>query len=846
MVKPTRDRQRERLEPRFNRLRRVADRPGKLLELRQDPASIAPERAIVFEVIGELDDFYNQARELGLEYLGDYETEIAPDEDFHYKGSKAEEDLSGRVYLAMPDVQALQELLSLYERFKPDRRMPRGRGEWGKLFSMLSDVRPWGPQDRVPPETIEYWQDSLRQHPERPVRFEAELWYHESPDRQEEARRRIDTEVAKAGGEIIHAARVPEIRYDATLIDLPPNQVRALIDHPDVALARADEIMFLKPQSVARDPLMTTEEGEGEGEGEGLESEETAEVEPMTRGSPIAALFDGLPVQNHVRLQGRLIIDDPDDLEPTYPVHRRRHGTEMASLIVHGDLTRSEPPLPRPVHVRPIMGPDENGYEATSTDRLLVDTLYRAVRRLKEGEGEQPPTAPDVLMVNLSLGDPWRPYAGVMSPLGRLLDYLSWRYSLLFVVSAGNVLDRFAVPAFSTSSEIEDADPADRETAILDALNLHKSQRTLYSPAEAVNVITVGAAHAGSAFNGTLPANLIDPFTDGGLPNVASAMGLGFRKVIKPEILVEGGRTPVRVVGSGDSLVVAPVRNGARYFGARVASPGPRGSDRSETFTWGTSMAAALATRAGHRIHDGLTEPDRPQTSADVPREFLALAIKALLVHGATGWGSKGEFLDNHFGPQGHGSHHARRDDIARLLGYGVPQFDRVLDCTENRATLLGIGTIAADESLLYRIPLPPGLDGVRTFRALTTTLAWFSPVNPRHQGYRVAALDVNAGSEEGYWLTDNRFSFQPTNYAAARGTVYHERRVGEAATVFLDEGHVVLRVDCRGAAGDLDVDVPFAMALSFEVAVEANIPVYDQVRTRLATQVRAGIRAGS
>src|SRR5690349_23632056 len=105
----------------------------------------------------------------------------------------------------------------------------------------------------------------------------------------------------------------------------------------------------------------------------------------------------------------------------------------------------------------------------------------------------------------------------------------------------------------------------------------------------------------------------------------------------------------------------------------------------------------------------------------------MPLVLKALLVHGAQ-WGPKGAWLDGAFQPQGTGQHHARRDDIARLLGYGVPKIDRVLDCAENRATLLGVGAIAPESSLQYRIPLPDGLEGVRTLRAVTITLAWFSP----------------------------------------------------------------------------------------------------------------------
>jgi hypothetical protein len=515
----------------------LAEDTQQLLSLRDDPASIAPERAIVFELAGSLKDFYAQASDLGLEYLGDYEEDITPSDDF-YDQKKPEKEIAGRIYLAMPDVRALQELLSLWTRYKSGQNMPRGKGPWRELFSLLVDVRPWGPQDRVPPETISYWRSAIASHPDTPVRFEIELWFYGSADARTRAYQRLQNEIRRLDGVIVHHAVIPEIRYDAALVDVPPNHIQALIDHPDVTLARVDEIMFLRPQSVAHPP--TKDELEGE-DGQDLPAEPD-----LPAGEPIAALLDGLPIQNHVRLVGRLVIDDPDDLEPAYPVDLREHGTAMASLIVHGDLNRAEAPLSRPLFVLPVMQPDDSGSECTPADRLLVDVIYRGVRRIKEGDGTEDATAPTVVLINISLGDKWRPFARVMSPLGRLLDYLAYHYRVLFLVSAGNVLDRLNVPDFLTSVDFEAASPEDRESAILAALNANKSQRTLFSPAEAVNVLTIGAAHAGSAFNGRLPANLIDPFTDEELPNIASAMGLGFRKVVKPELLLEGGRQDIK------------------------------------------------------------------------------------------------------------------------------------------------------------------------------------------------------------------------------------------------------------------------------------------------------------
>ena len=199
--------------------------------------------------------------------------------------------------------------------------------------------------------------------------------------------------------------------------------------------------------------------------------------------------------------------------------------------------------------------------------------------------------------------------------------------------------------------------------------------------------MTIGAAHSGSAFRGYLPAGRYDPFTDEELLNIVSAMGLGFKKMVKPELLFAGGRAPVTVVGSGDQLVIAPIRAGVQHFGLKAARPSRIGGDRYEDFTWGTSVATALATRAAHRIHDVLIDRDGGSNHGDIDPAFMPLVLKCLLVHGAQ-WGPKGDLLDRIFGPQGQGSHFARRDNIARLLGYGIPQIDRVLNCAENRATL--------------------------------------------------------------------------------------------------------------------------------------------------------------
>ena len=125
----------------------------------------------------------------------------------------------------------------------------------------------------------------------------------------------------------------------------------------------------------------------------------------------------------HELLRGRLEIDDPDDCEAQYGLaSEQRHGTAMASLILHGDINDPHPPVRRRLYVRPVMVPQAAGLgerqEFMPPGQLGVDLMWRAFLRMLEGEGGEPPTAPTVRIVNLSLGDAKRRFAGVIDSVG--------------------------------------------------------------------------------------------------------------------------------------------------------------------------------------------------------------------------------------------------------------------------------------------------------------------------------------------------------------------------------------------------------------------------------------------
>lgn len=829
LQRPTRQRQGERLDPKFDRLARVGTDPALLMRLRQDPEAIAPERAIVFEVAGSLVTFYEEAARIGLEYLAEDEFDIPPDDDFSVAG-KPDDHIAGRLYLAMPDLAALQQLVSLWQRYKARRRMADGFGIWTQLFGLLKDVRAWGPQDRLRPETLADWEEQLAFAPDEPLRFEVELWFREEAETRQQAYTAFERAVHELEGTIVYPATIPEIRYHAALVDLPAARIRELIVDPTVTLARVHEIMFIRPQSMA------SFAGEAETEDDPAPPHP---VEP-TPLPPIAALLDGLPVQNHQRLQHRLVVDDPEGLEPTYQVAARKHGTEMASLILHGDINRGGPPLTRPLYVRPVLTPVRTLHawdERTPGDRLLVDYIYAAVLRIKEGEAGELATAPTVFLINLSLGDPTRPFAGPMSPWARLLDHLAYRYGVLFLVSAGNVHDTLSLPDFPDWATFVAAPPELREQAVFAALDLQKATRTLLSPAEAMNVLTIGAAHRDAVPPGVAMANGTDPIASPDLPNLSSALGLGYRKTIKPDLLTDGGREYVRSSFTNPHLHIEAARQTGRAFGLMAAAPDSLGDLSRTALTWGTSAATALATRAAHLVFDSLMDNDGGSMLSDTPPQYIPLVIKALLIHGSS-WGNRTTLIDQLSG----GTHYPRKDNVSRYVGHGVLDTTRVLACTAERATLVGFGHIVPGSANLCRIPLPPSLERVVEPRSVTVTVAWFAPINHRHQGYRLAALDAKPGGDRKLSLGVDRSRMQPHDKAIDRGTVYHDRREGSRAVPYVDGGDLLLRIAARESAGEFTQPIPYAIAVSIEVGVGSNIAVYDEVRAAVLARVRAPV----
>ena len=834
--KPGPARQGERLSPQFRALVEAFDNErARLADGHID--EVDPELVLVFDLAGTVKDFRNAINQVeGLEFLSEFlDEETEPDDDFHMvsrQDGRTDARVQHSLYLVMSNAEAAAQLVRLFEQWQADQSMTfeRGLNRFRAAFEQLRAIRGWSAADRVRDTgLIEDWRERLELVGQSvsSVLVEIELWYRRDSEQRASAEAHLNEVVRAAGGHVKDRSQIGEIAYHALLVDLPVQQVQSVLrDGAEaIQLLTTDEIMFVSPYTSMSvvpptlDPLAA----------------QRLPTAARVSGLPRIALLDGLPFVNHDVLAGHLNVDDPDGLGEDYPVASRHHGTAMASLIIHGDLSAPGEPLDRPLYVRPIMEPHEfaTGHEQVLPDKLLTDLIHRAIRRIIEGEAGRDPAARSVRIVNLSIGAESRALVRRMSPLGRLLDWLAIKYNLLFVVSAGNHRRPIVIPAQAAN----DLDAARSEA--LKAARSTSRLRGILPPGDAINALTVGATHDDAAGALDLPDTVWD-ITEVGMPALYGAVGPGVGRSIKPDLHHTGGRAlyirPVLSPGV-ETAELGLAATAATEPGNQVASPGRGGAANTTAFTYGTSNATALVTREASRLFDILEAGADDTDDLPFPAPLLhPVLVKALLVH-ASSWGERGERLrrELNLDPQ-----RARRE-LTALLGYGSLDVTRLGSAATNRAVLIVGGLIGREERHTYMIPLPPSLQARAEWHRFTVTLAYLAPTVGQLTRYRGARVffekpdeAVTAGSRT-----------EAEHNAVRRGSCQHEIIEGNRAMVFGTGDTLPIHVECMDDAQRLRAGnhIRYGLVVSVETAVETSTTIHEEIRTQIQARARAQVR---
>jgi hypothetical protein len=838
---PSRQRQAERLATQVAALDKAIN--DRRLLLSSETLGAEPEGVLVLDVVGSLSKFHRAAKAAGIEWLGEQEegAEKADDDfavlDFDEETEEevpSDRDVPRHLYLTATNLRTLQKFKSLWERWLKGNTFERGQKNWPNLFARLRSVRLWDASDRLRQSRIlEYWKQSVAINAE-PGPFGVQLWYRQNARKREAAEETVRAFVQRSGGATIGRATViNEIAYHAMIVRLPAKRVTALLEDVNaVALAKCDQVMLFRPTGqvafISQSPSNVLAELTAK------TSPKVVSASKPTKDEPEIAILDGLPEGDHEALKGRLDIDDPDNWAPTYLVTARNHGTNVASNVLHGDLGGEHHPLIRKIYVRPILRPELPGNptarELIPADVDELDLVQNAVTRALS-------VRPSIRVFLLAVADPAQVFAGKISPWARLLDYLSHKHNILFVVGAGNHPAQLVLPVGTAT--FQGLNAADRDRLVTRQLIEQSTLRGLLAPADSVNSLAIGAANEDSSSLGC-PTGTEFPIITRKASASYAAVGPGYRRSVKPDFLTDGGRLPYRLSLQSTAETRMDVPSGLSVHpGIVTAIPHATFKYRHDS---GTTFAAALTTRRLALALEYLRDPAiAAGSTTGIPGEYMAVLAKAFVAHWARWESAATGCID---GAIGNGADtRAKRRAKTRMLGYGyVPTLEN-FDCSGKRVTCLGYGNIGLEQGHRFDFPLPPVLATLKkpVWRRLTMTLAYLTPIKPTVQTYRMVHLYADQ-----VLPANVRFAVKEhqdvTETDSARGTLQHLVFEGSDAPVFTDGDKLSVIVSSRKDAYDSKKDdgqlaVRYGLVVSLEVA--ENVDVYTQVRDRIRPRVR-------
>jgi len=827
------DRQAQRLGQVFAKAERSLATYASDVSVSADPRAVVPERCLVFELLSDLPEFNLAAQALGLDWLTteampDDAEEAEPSDDVDTDAARPAPE--HRLYLTMPDELALKRLTKQWKAFTSGAAPAGDQKELWKLFGYLHDLRVWSVQDRLDPTLTSYVKKVLAESPEEHVLVDIDLWYRSERERHDQSLETLGELLKEVNGKLLDQVDIPEIRYQGVLIRVPGKVAKQLVEGSG-DIATFHDAMTIRPQSLYESQI----------EGDVVKvSTDLEDVQP--EGDCIAALLDGYPVDQHELLAGRLDIVEVDVTGAQAPAQTRQHGTAMASLIVHGDLKAPDTrPLNRPLAVLPVLvSPGGGRNESTPQGKLSIGVIYKALKTIVSANRRENPGLRRVVVINHSICNVYAPFVRRLTPWATLLDYFSHEYSLLFVVSAGNIFSPFPVSVYPDIATYQADDLTAREAAVMGAIEMAKATRSILSPAESINALTIGAAHADHASPDHLAPP--DPYPNFTMSNLASAVGLGVNRSVKPDFLEKGGRFAAGMANTRRGNLEIHARPSAHY-GQEVATPSRTGKLNGRMLTAGTSNAAALTTRAAHFVADALDElyvNDDEKWHALTTR---AVMLKTLLAHGAS-WGNIGEVLDEAYPPHDRKKWSPRRNAITQFLGYGQLDISRVINGTSNRITLLAQDLIHAEQRHNYVLPIPASLLNNKEVRTVTITLSWTCPMTHTTADHRAVVLQLVGvkKNSSSFWngvaRTDRA---QPNASTADRGTLIHT--VQQGAKKMTDaKGRLVIGVQAISKLGFEGQDVPYALAITLEIGQRARSQLYVEVEQHIHARTRTRI----
>jgi Subtilase family len=648
--------------------------------------------------------------------------QIAP-EDVEAAGLQILEMRTDKILVTFASDPEMSEFLSRCDQYGlgPRGETPKGYerpAQYESLFDAVEAARQLTEEDIVDVSVT-----TLLTEAQRVLRLDVSCW---CPDDADAARHRFDEvklAVAAAGGDVLDSVLRWEAGLSLIRAELPASAV-----HDLATLDRVRRIVALPEPHLTHPAVL------------GALPTDLPEVSRPAPDGPVLGVIDSGIASSHPLLAPAVLgaewvgsLGDGGD--------GFGHGTLVASLALYGSLEKllanpAEPARPcgRLVSVRIL---DDQGHLVD--DRLWETQLIEAMEIALQSGAK---------VINLSLGDPRRPYQGPRpTELGAVIDQFIRSHKVVVTISAGNY-----TPWDGQISELT--------TENYPKTLLETSDSGLLDPAPAALALTVGALCPDHGQGAKPSTERIDVIPIGGpdKPSPLTRAGPGPMGMVKPELVAPGGSLSVDLLTS---------RVDMHDPSTQVIGAGIAGTSNLLAADAGTSCAAPLVSNAALRILGRY-----PQLSANTVRALLLCSAEKTetVIEGLTDA--------------------KNREQQRRLTGYGRVSAERAEVSEDHRAVLVAESEITIDDVHLYTVPIPLTFFSPGGYRRMTVALAYDPPVRATRLDYLASHMEIHAyhgaslqqvrnaythpqenEDEEPVELREFRLDLQPSSARRGKGT---------------------------------------------------------------------------
>ena len=436
--------------------------------------------------------------------------------------------------------------------------------------------------------------------------------------------------------------------------------------------------------------------------------------EPPTEDATAIAVLDSGILSNQPLLENAVGDEiavsmlSSDKVQEDKPQDDVGHGTKVAGIALYGDIKKciDDKKFQPEVWIlsAKVMFKEENSITGEITvsydeSELLEHQLERAVKYFVQ-------RYPNCKVVNISFGDRYKKMFGNRRQftLATLVDELAKELDVVFLISAGNLgeLQQLGFPEKYPSYLIDE----NEEVKIID-------------PASSAYAITIGSISQEFGPSNRKQTDILFSPARTHYPSPFTCAGPGYKGMIKPELVEEGGNI---IFSSSD-----PLRS--EDIGGKLVVLNPKWVEEGKLFSvdYGTSFSAPKVAHYIARLFNNF-----PNYSPNL--------IKALLLASAEIPSDRPTPLNE----INYNDSDTKLIDLLKVYGYGKPNFDAAISSDSNRVLLQAENNIKLDGVHLYYFYLPREFIGTNGEREISVVLVYSPPIRRNRTDYMGVGMEFH------------------------------------------------------------------------------------------------------